>query len=173
MILNMMTIMVNSKRWEFCDDTMMNEVYYLNGALHIDPFQSIPSSVIKRMPVDGVKFFPITDGIKMQLAVVSHNNKYGVYTLHGAYGMGGSGTYVNPDDEAFPFDEVVAYDTLKGFCYVAVKKANKWGIIKVVDCDYQNKYEYFTHIYGATKRVVVVPCEYDSIDTARQRLFVG
>ena len=163
--------MENGKRWEFCDAITMKEVYYLDGATHISPWDTIPCSVIKSMPVGEVEYFPITDGIKMQLAVVGHNNKYGVYTLDCAYGMGCPGVYINPDAEAYPYDEVVAYETLKGFCFIAVRIANKWGVIKVVDSDYQNKYEHFTHIYGATKRVIVVPCECDSIEVARQRIF--
>ena len=162
----------NKGRWEFCDISDMREVFFSKKpALH-NYLSDGTSSFEKVEKVENAEYFSITDGFQAQVVVVSNNKKYGVYILDMCYyGMDGPGIYVNPEKEAFPYDEVVAYCTIIGYSYIAFRIGEKWGILKVADIEYENRLENFTEIYSRTKRWVVVPCEYDSLDSARNMLF--
>jgi hypothetical protein len=50
---------------------------------------------------------------------------------------------------------------------VAFRIDKKWGIEKIVDIGYTNRSEIFPNSYVSTKRRIVVPCEYDTIETAQ------
>lgn len=163
----------NKGRWEFCDLSEIREVVYSERKTPFDPITEKTSSFNKIEKIGHVEFVNITDSIKIQVAILSNNNKYGVYTLDDCYGICGPGIYVNPEKEAFPYDEVVAYNTLIGFCYITFRIDSKWGVLKIAAADYNNRFENFTEIYSSTKRKIVVPCEYDSLDSARNMLFAS
>lgn len=162
----------NKGRWEFCDLSYMREVFFSKKPTLHNYLSDGTSSFEKVEKVENAEYFSITDGFKAQVVVLSNNNNYGVYTLDICYfGMDGPGIYVNPEEEAFPYDEVVAYCTILGYSYIAFRIGEKWGILKVADIEYENRLENFTEIYSRTKRWVMVPCEYNSLDSARNMLF--
>jgi hypothetical protein len=105
----------NKGRWEFCDLSEIREVVYSERKTPFDPITEKTSSFNKIEKIGHVEFVNITDSIKIQVAILSNNNKYGVYTLDDYYGICGPGIYVNPEKETFPYDEVVAYNTLSAF----------------------------------------------------------
>ena len=51
----------------------------------------------------------------------------------------------------------------------ACRVANKWGIIEVVDISRKTKDEYDAE-YGLTKRRIVVPCQFSSLEEADAQL---
>ena len=141
----------NKGRWEFCDISDMREVFFSKKPALCNYLADGTSSFEKVEKVEHAEYFNITDGFKIQVAVVSNNKKYGVYILDMCYyGMDGPGIYVNPDKEAFPYDEVVAYCTIIGYSYIAFRIGEKWGILKVADIEYENRLENFTEIYSST-----------------------
>lgn len=164
-------------QWEYYEDGLSEDMEWCLNAMGIsvDEFNALPEGETEYdddrwQIIDNVIFVPITDRVHMQLCVISRNSKYGLYILDTCKGFGGPGTYINPEEEAFPYDEVLISNCVDGVCYVAVRKANKWGVVKIVDVDYENPSEQFGYSYGLTKRRIVVSCEYDTLESVQEKL---
>lgn len=161
------------KQWEFHEEGLPESFEWVIKTLGftIEEYNALPEGDTEDFDnvktVDSVKFLPITDRSNLQLCILEHSGKLGIYTLDTCKGMGGPGKYCNPSTEAFPYDEVLISNKIDGVCFVAFRIDKKWGIEKIVDFGYTNPSEIFPITYGATKRRIVVPCEYDTIETAQ------
>ena len=120
--------------------------------------------------VDSLCVIPISSRMHAQLLILGRKGKYGIYTLDDCNYYGGPGKYLNPENEAYPYDEIRISNKMDGICFVAFRKANKWGIEKIVDADYENPDEFFTYTYALTKRMVVVPCKFTSLELAQKQI---
>ena len=165
-------------QWEYYEDGLSEDMEWcLNTmGISVDEFNTWPEGGPeyddddRRQIIDNVIFVPITDRVHMQLCVISRNSKFGLYILDTCKSYGGPGTYINPEEEAFPYDEVLISNCVDGICYVAVRKSNKWGILEIADIDYVNPSEHFDNSYGLTKRRIVVPCEYDALESVQAKI---
>ena len=138
------------KQWEFHED-------------------GVPEN-IEWVAFDDIKFIPITDRVHAQLCIPSHNGKFGIYTLDTCKFFGGPGKYCNPTKEALPYDEILLSNRIDGICFAAFRIGDKWGIEKIVDVDYVNPAEDFPYTYGLTKRMIFVPCEHDTLESAQLQI---
>ena len=170
----MESVFKKKNQWEYYEDGLSENMEWCLNAMgiSIDEYNALPEGEPEQnsdrwQNIDDVKFVAITDRVHMQLCVISRNNKYGLYILDTCKWFGGPGTYVNPDEEAFPYDEVLISNCVDGICYAAVRKADKWGIVQIVDIDYVNPSENFVNSYGLTKRREIVPCMYDTLESVQ------
>ena len=122
---------------------------------------------------EAVVYVPISDSGKEQVCILRKGNNYGVYTLDHCDCDGGPGTWCNPMANPFPFDEVkycsFPFDYDKEYGVFAFRIEKKWGIIKVVTDNNKEKGVYDVE-YKSTKRKIVVPCKYTSIEDAELQL---
>ena len=109
---------------------------------------------IEWVAFDDIKFIPITDRVHAQLCIPSHNGKFGIYTLDTCKFFGGPGKYCNPTKEALPYDEILLSNRIDGICHAAFRIGEKWGI----------------DTYGLTKRMILVPCEHESLESAQLQI---
>lgn len=176
----MKTVFLIGKQWEFHEEGLPESVEWVVKTLGftMEEYNALPEGDEDQEEenynnihtVDSVKFLPITDRIHAQLCILSHKGKYGIYTLDTCKYQGGPGKYVSPTDEAYPYDEFFLSNRIEGVCYAACRKANKWGIEKIVDANYINPNEQFDNEFELTKRRIVVPYENDSLESAQLRL---
>jgi len=138
-----------------------------------DPYEIEQMVSEKPIEFDDVAYIPITDRGKPQACVIRKGDRYGVFTLDHTNGMGGPGTWLSPTIEPFPYDEVKCcsfpFDYPNEYGLFAFRVVDKWGIIKVVDCD-SPSHEVYDAEYGLSKRQIVVPCEYASLAEAESQL---
>lgn len=122
-------------------------------------------------PFEALDYIPITDRATAQVCVIQHGEKYGLYIADHTVGFGGPGTWCSPTKEPFPYDEVkCCADLFKETpALFACRVANKWGIIEVVDIARETNDKYDA-VYGLTKRRVVVPCQFESLEEADAQL---
>lgn len=120
---------------------------------------------------EALDYIPITDRVTAQVCVIQHGEKYGLYTADHTCGFGGPGTWCSPTKEAFPYDEILYCADMfeKAPALFACRVADKWGIIEVVDGAEKTNAQYDT-IYPLTKRRIIVPCEYGSLEEADAQL---
>lgn len=111
----------------------------------------------------------ITDRVTPQVCIVRKENMYGIYTLDHTNGFGGPGTWCSPTVNPFPYDEVkyCAFPCDYEYGVFAFRIGDKWGIIKVVDGSNEEIYDVE---YLLTKRRIVVPCEYRTLEDAEHQL---
>jgi len=119
---------------------------------------------------DETAYVSVYDQIVMQVCVIRKGKKYGIYTLDRTHGMGGSGIFCNPTLNPFPYDEVKCCASIDdGYGFFAFRIGKKWGIIKIVA--FNNKEEgVYDAEYYATKRRIIVPCEYVALADAELQL---
>ena len=169
-------VLKKRNQWEYYEDGLSEDMEWCLDAMgiSIDEFKALPEGEYddddRWQIIDNVRFVPITDRVHMQVCIINRNSKYGLYILDTCKFFGGPGTYINPEEEAFPYDEVFISNCIDGVCYAAVKKANKWGIVKIADIDYANSSEHFDSSYRLTKRRIFVPCEYDTLESAQTKI---
>lgn len=122
---------------------------------------------------EALDYIPITDRVTAQVCVIQHGEKYGLYTADHTCGFGGPGTWCNPTDEPFPYDEVLycvnSFEFPAPPGLFAFRVGDRWGIIEVIDgsCKTNDKYD---ASYPLTKRRIIVPCEYGSLEEADAQL---
>lgn len=143
--------------WEFIED--------------VSEIANIPCE--ESVEFDNLACVPFTDRATMQICIIRQGDKYGVYTLDHTLGFGGPGTWCSPTFNPFPYNEVkcciFATDYPNEHCYLAFRIGEKWGIIKVVDGQNEEEGVYDVE-YRATKRKIIVPCEYLSLAEAEKQL---
>ena len=120
---------------------------------------------------EALDYIPITDRATAQVCVIQHGKKYGLYITDHTVGFGGPGTWCSPTKEPFPYDEIRYWADPFGeeIGLFACRVADRWGIIEVVDGDLETN-EKYDAVYLLTKRRVVVPCEYGSLEEAAAQL---
>ena len=120
---------------------------------------------------DDLIYLAITNRITKQVCILKKGNKFGIYTNDHTYGMGGPGTWCNPTVNPFPYDEVkyCSFPLDEEYGVFAFRIGNKWGIIMVVDGSNEEE-GIFDVEYLLTKRKIVVPCEYISLEDAELQL---
>ena len=122
---------------------------------------------------DELAAVPITDRATPQVCILRKGRNYGIYTLSHTDGYGGPGTWCNTTLDPFPYDEVkyrsFAFDYGHQYGVFAFRIGEKWGILKVVDGDNEEKGVYDVEL-GLTKRKIVVPCEYVALADAELQL---
>lgn len=120
---------------------------------------------------EALEYVFITDRARAQVCVIQHGNKYGLYIADHTVGFGGPGTWCSPTTEPFPYDEIWYWADPFGeeIGLFACRVADRWGIIEVVDGDLETN-EKYDAVYLLTKRRVVVPCEYGSLEEAAAQL---
>jgi len=116
-------------------------------------------------------YITISEFTPPQVLIIRKDKKYGVYSCSGSFGFGGPGRWFNPTEIPFPYDETKVSEIVYGFCYVAFRIGTKWGIIKVADGIYLANYEqdrddYDGDEHALTRRKIVVPCNYDTLEEA-------
>ena len=120
---------------------------------------------------EALDYIPITDRATAQVCVIRHGNKYGLYLADHTVGFGGPGTWCSPTKEPFPYDEIrYCADLIEETpALFACRVADKWGIIEVVDGEMVTNVKYDA-VYGLTKRRVIVPCKFSSLEEAEAQL---
>lgn len=113
----------------------------------------------------------ISDLSVSQVCILRKDNKYGIYTLDHANGMGGSGTFYSPTRNPFPYDEVKYYTIYNDSCaFFAFRIGNKWGILKVSGDFINQEGGLYDVEYNASKRRLLVPCQYVALEDAELQL---
>jgi len=126
---------------------------------------------IQSVEFDDLIYIAITDRVTKQVCILKKGSKFGVYTNDHTNGFGGPGTWCNPTANPFPYDEVkyCSFPWDKEYGIFAFRIGNKWGIIMVVDGSNEEE-GIFDVEYLLTKRKIVVPCEYLSLEDAELQL---
>ena len=120
---------------------------------------------------DASFFVSISDLSVMQVCILRKGNKYGIYTLDHAYGMGDAGTFYSPTHNPFPYDEVKYFANLEERCaFFAFRIGNKWGILKVAGGFINQDEGLYDVEYNASKRRLLVPCQYIALEDAELQL---
>ena len=121
---------------------------------------------------DDLKLVDISDASFREICIIRKGQKYGIYTFDYSSGFGGAQTWCTPTYEPFPYDEVkyCAYPDIHDVGFLAFRIGNKWGIIKVVVRQFDDTEGIYDVEYAGTKRRIVVPCQYESLEEAELQL---
>ena len=151
----------------------MGTVYKVQNDWVLDenPWNNLNNECKESDEFDQLFPIPISDFALAQVLIIRKANKYGVYSCSGSFGFGGPGRWFNPTEIPFPYDEIKYSIIEYGFCYVASRIGTKWGIIKVSDRLYiadneQDRDDYDGDEHALTRRKIVVPCNYDTLEEA-------
>lgn len=150
----------------------MKKVYKVMGNWVYSEDPSETEKLENPTAFDEVVKLDIFDRSPLPACVLRKGDKYGVYTLDHATGWTGDGTWCSPTSDAFPYDEVMfrpfPNEDLYGLLAFRIK--DKWGIIKVADPVIDMEEGVYDVEYGGTKRRIVVPCRYKTLEDAEFQL---
>ena len=121
---------------------------------------------------DDFKLLDISDASFREICIIRKSQKYGIYTFDHASGFGGPQTWCTPTINPFPYDEVkcCVLPDIHDVGFLAFRIGDKWGIIKVVVSQFDDTEGIYDVEYAGTKRRIVVPCQYESLEEATQQL---